>query len=115
MAVEGLVLEAEDLGDVVEVGVLGDERPLGVVHAVVEVCDGDLGAPVVLVVELDVPVHADRAHVRRALQQRRPVLARRVHPRRQRPLRVAHDALGAAAPSWPHPQAHLAHGTMVLL
>uniref|UniRef100_A0A804RA47 Uncharacterized protein n=1 Tax=Zea mays TaxID=4577 RepID=A0A804RA47_MAIZE len=87
-----LVLEAEDLGDVVQVGVLRHQRPLRVVHPVVVVGDGDLGAPVVLVVELDVPVHPDGAHVRRALQQRLAVLARRVHPGRQRALGVPLDA-----------------------
>ncbi|BAT02551.1 Os07g0604433, partial [Oryza sativa Japonica Group] len=74
---DGLVVEAEDLGDVVEVGVLGNERPPGVVHPVVEVDDGDLGAPVLPVVELHVPVHPHRAHVRRALQQRRRHCRRR--------------------------------------
>jgi hypothetical protein len=87
-----LVLEAEDLGDVVQVGVLRHQRPLRVVHPVVEVGDGDLGAPVVLVVELDVPVDADRAHVRRALEQRLAVLARRVDAGGERPLGVAGDA-----------------------
>lgn len=57
-----LVAEAEGLGDVAEVGVLGDDRPLGVVHPVAEVGDGDLHSPVLfLVVELDVPVHWDGA------------------------------------------------------
>lgn len=79
---QGLVLEAEDLCDIVEVGVLKDERPLGVVHAVVEVGDRDLGTPVLLVVDLYVPVHADRAHVVGALQQGCVVLLRRIDPRR---------------------------------
>lgn len=61
---------------------LDHERPLGVVQAIVEVGDGDLGSPVVLVVELDVPVDADGTHVMRALQQRRVVLLRGVDPRR---------------------------------
>lgn len=77
---EGLVVEAEHLCDIVEVGVLHDQSPLGVVQAVVEVGDGDLGTPVVLVVELYVPVHADRAHMVGALQQGRVVLLRCVDP-----------------------------------
>lgn len=67
---EGHVLEAEDLGDIVKVGVLNHERPLGVVHAVIEVGDCNLGTPVLLVVDLYMPVDTDRAHVVCALQQR---------------------------------------------
>lgn len=65
---DGFVVEAEDLGDVVEIRVLSHEGPLCEVHPVVEVGDGDLHSPVVFVVHLHVPVDSYRAHVVRALQ-----------------------------------------------
>ena len=68
---------------------LDDEGPLRVVQPVVEVCDGDLDAPVVLVVDLDVPVHADGAHVVGALQKRGVVLPWCVHPAHAQKLGVA--------------------------
>lgn len=43
------------------------ERPKCVVHPIIEVCDCNLDAPVVLVVELHMPVYSDWAHVVRAL------------------------------------------------
>lgn len=86
---KGLVVEAEELGDIVEVRVLDDKGPLCVVQAVVEVGDGDLGTPVVLVVELHMPVHADGAHMVSALQQWSIVLPRCVDPSRCQQLRVA--------------------------
>lgn len=60
---QGFVVETEDRSKVVEVGVLGDQVPLGVVHPVVEVRNRDLHSPVLLVVELDMPVHSYRTHV----------------------------------------------------
>ena len=68
---------------------LDDESLLHVVQPAVEVCDGDLHSPVVLVVDLHVPVHADGAHVVGALQQRGVVFSRRVHPAHAQKLGVA--------------------------
>lgn len=84
-----LVIEAEDLRNVVEVGMLDYEGPLSVVQAIVEVCNGYLDAPVLLVVELDMPVHANRAHVVGALQERRIVFLRRVDSAHAQELGVA--------------------------
>lgn len=80
---KGLVVEAEDLGDIVEVGMLDNEGPLGVVQSVVEVGDGNLSAPVVLVVDLHMPVHTNGAHVVGALQQWSIVLPWCVDPSRR--------------------------------
>ena len=49
---------------------LGNHVPVCIIHAVVEVCDGDFHSPVVLVVELDMPVDFYRAHVGSALDKR---------------------------------------------
>ena len=53
---KGLVVEAENLGDIVEVAILDDKGPLHVVHAVVEVGYDHVGTPVVLVIEIHMPV-----------------------------------------------------------
>ena len=75
---KGLVIKTEDLGDIVEIGMLSHQGPLRVIHPVVEVGDGDLGTPVVLVVELDMPMYSNWTHVASALQQRCIVLPRRI-------------------------------------
>lgn len=62
-----LVIEAKNLSHIVEIWVLNDESPLRVVHPVVEVSNGDLCPPVVLVVHLYVPVHPNGAHMVSAL------------------------------------------------
>jgi hypothetical protein len=58
---------------------LYNKTPKGVVHPIVEVCNGNLHTPIVLVVELHMPVHSDRAHVVCALQQRSIVFLRSVY------------------------------------
>jgi hypothetical protein len=75
-----LVIEAENLCHVVKIWMLHNKTPKRVVHPVVEVCNGNLHTPVVLIVELHMPVHSDRAHVVRALQQRTIVFLRSVYP-----------------------------------
>lgn len=64
------------------------EGPLRVIHAVIEVCYSDLGSPVILVVQLDMPVHPYRAHVACALEQWRTIFSRCVHTCRGQNLRV---------------------------
>ena len=49
---------------------LSDEIPLGVVHSVIEICDCDLHPPVLLVVELDMPMNTDWAHMTGTLDER---------------------------------------------
>jgi hypothetical protein len=49
---------------------LCDQVPLRVIHAEVEVCDSDFHSPVLLVVELHMPVNSYRAHVGSALDKR---------------------------------------------
>lgn len=66
------VVQAEQLSDIVEVWMLHDDVPFRVVHAEVEVCDGDLHPPVVLEVLHHVPVDSYRAHVGGALDERLP-------------------------------------------
>jgi hypothetical protein len=84
VGVQRLVIEAENRCQVVEIGVLRNEIPLGVVHSVVEVCHRDLDPPVLLVVNLDVPVDSYWAHVRSALDQRcQAVLEGIIHNRSQ--------------------------------
>lgn len=48
---------------------LNNYVPLGIVHLEIKVCDGDLHPPVILVIELNVPVNSDRAHMARTLDQ----------------------------------------------
>lgn len=61
------MIEAKDLGEVIQVGMLHNQVPLGEVHSIVEICDGDLHSPVLLVIELDVPMDTDWAHMAGAL------------------------------------------------
>lgn len=61
--------KTENLGDIVEIGVLGNKRPLRVIRSIVEICDGNLHSPKLLVVELDMPMNSDGAHVLCALKQ----------------------------------------------
>lgn len=58
-----MVVEAEELRQAVQVGVLHDQVPVAVVLHLVVVVDRQLHTPVLPVVRLHVPVHADRAHV----------------------------------------------------
>lgn len=69
-----LVLKAKNLGDIVEIGVLGNECPLCVVQPIVEICYGDFNTPIILVVKLHMPVNPYRAHMMCTLQQRLVVL-----------------------------------------
>lgn len=57
------VLKAIDLGDIIEIGMLYNKRPLSVVHSIVEIDDGNLDPPIVLVVFFNVPVHPDMTQV----------------------------------------------------
>lgn len=75
-----LVLKAEDLGDIVEIGMLHHKGPLSVVQPVIKVGDSNLHTPIILVVELHMPVHTYRAHMMRALQQWCIILLRSVYP-----------------------------------
>lgn len=68
--VQGFVLEAENFSQVVEIRMLRYEVPLRVVHPVVEVVHRDLDPPVILVVNLDMPMHSYWAHMRGAFHQR---------------------------------------------
>lgn len=61
--------KTENLGDIIEIGMLGNKRPLRVVRSIVEICDGDLNSPILLVVELDMPMNSNWAHVLCALKQ----------------------------------------------
>lgn len=49
---------------------LDDQVPLAVIHLVIKICYCDLGSPVFLVVELDMPMNSNRAHMRSALDDR---------------------------------------------
>lgn len=65
---KGLVIKAENLGDVVEIGMLSHEGPLRIVHSIIEISNGNFDAPVILVVDLNMPMHAYWAHMVCALQ-----------------------------------------------
>ena len=95
---ERLVIEAEDSSDVIKIRMLNSQCPKRVVQPVVEVCDGDLHPPIVLVVDLHMPVDSNRAHVVRALQQRSTVLLRSVYSHRFKNFRV-----------WPEKTYHVPH------
>lgn len=49
---------------------LNNKIPLGVVHSVIEICDCDLHPPVILVVELNMPMDTDWAHMAGTLDER---------------------------------------------
>ncbi|KAK4777622.1 hypothetical protein SAY87_017809 [Trapa incisa] len=74
MEVERTVVEAEHLGEALEVRVLNHKVPLRVVPDHVEVSNCDLHSPVGLVALFYVPVDPYRAHVVRAPHQIRQVL-----------------------------------------
>lgn len=74
-----LVVKAENLCHVIKIWMLYNETPECVIHPIVKVCNGNLHTPIVFIVELHMPVHADGAHVVCALQQRRVVFPRRVY------------------------------------
>lgn len=60
---ERLVIKAKNLCNIVQIRMLNCETPERVVHPVVEVCNGNLHAPVFFVIDLDMPVHSHRAHM----------------------------------------------------
>lgn len=62
-----LIVEAENFSDIVEIWMLNDKRPLCVINLVVEISNGHLYTPILLVVELHMPMHPDGAHVLRAM------------------------------------------------
>lgn len=62
-----LIVEAENFSDIVEIWMLNDKRPLCVINLVVEISNGHLYTPIILVVELHMPMHPDGAHVLRAV------------------------------------------------
>ncbi|WVZ86581.1 hypothetical protein U9M48_033337 [Paspalum notatum var. saurae] len=78
------VVEAEELRDALQVGVLQHQVPVAVVPHQVVVLHRHLHPPVLPVVNLHVPVHPDRAHVLGAMDDRRHRLVvvadRRQHP-----------------------------------
>lgn len=49
---------------------LDDQVPLRIVHGIVEIRNGNLDSPVQLVVELNMPMNSDWAHMTRALDER---------------------------------------------
>ena len=83
-----LVVETEDLSDIVHVRVLNNKSPLAEVHAIVEVGDADFNTPVVLIVNLDVPVHTNWAHMVGAVEQRRVIFLRSVQTHHAENFRV---------------------------
>lgn len=66
---EWLVCKVKNLSDIVEIWVLNNKIPVRVIHPVVEIGDGDLHTPILPVIDLNMPVHLDRAHMFCALQQ----------------------------------------------
>lgn len=62
-----LVVKAENLSHVVEIGMLRHKSPLCVVQFVIEISDRYLHSPIILVVKLHVPVHPYWTHMMSAL------------------------------------------------
>lgn len=58
-----LIVEAENFSDIVEIWMLNNKRPLCVINLVVEISNRHLYTPVLLVVELHMPMHPGGAHV----------------------------------------------------
>lgn len=69
-----MVIEAKNLCYIVEIWMLDNERPERIVHPVVEIHYCDLHSPILLVVDLDVPVDSNWAHVVCALEKRSGVV-----------------------------------------
>ena len=67
---------------------LDSKSPEGIVHPVIEICYGDLDSPIVLIVELHMPVYPDWAHMMSALQQRFIVFLWSVNPYHAENFRV---------------------------
>lgn len=65
---ERLVVEAENLSDIVEIGMLCHKCPMCMVLPVIEVSDSNFDSPIILVIELYMPMHTYWAHVMGALQ-----------------------------------------------
>lgn len=63
-----LVIKAENLGDVVKIWMLNSKSPQRVIQPVIEIRYGDLHSPIVLIVDLHMPVDPDWAHMMSALQ-----------------------------------------------
>lgn len=57
------VFKAIDLGDIVEIGMLYNKIPLCVIQSIVEVDDGNLDPPIILIVVPNMPVHTNMTHV----------------------------------------------------
>lgn len=55
--------KAINFGDLFEILMLTNESPLCAIHLVVEIGNGNLRKPMLLVVSLHIPVHQDRARV----------------------------------------------------
>jgi len=49
---------------------LSNNIPITVIHYVIKVCDSDFHSPILFVVELDMPMYSNWAHVRSALYER---------------------------------------------
>ena len=62
-----LVIKAENLRDVAEVGMLCNKCPLCVVHSVIEISNSNLNTPIVPVVDLHMPMNTYWAHMVSAL------------------------------------------------
>lgn len=63
---KGLVVEAEDLFNALQVGVLHHKVPLAEVLSIVQVGYSHLNPPIILVAHLHMPMHLNGAHVPRA-------------------------------------------------
>lgn len=61
--VEWLVDKAMNFGHIVKIRMLSNERPLRVIELVVEIGNGYLNTPVILVIFFYVPMHSDWTHV----------------------------------------------------
>lgn len=62
-----LVTKAINLCNIVEIRMLSYKRPLCVVNTIIEIYDGDLHTPILLVVHFNMPMNPDWTHVTRAL------------------------------------------------
>lgn len=59
-----MIVEAENLSYILQVGVFHHQVPLGIVFNKVEICDGDFDPPVLFIALLHMPMHSYGAHVR---------------------------------------------------
>lgn len=77
---EWLVGKAKNLSEIVEIWMLSNKCPLCIIVAVVKIRHSNLNTPILLVIDLDMPMNSNWAHVLCALKQWGIIYSRCVYP-----------------------------------